>query len=97
MSKNKSEFLNNRKDNQYEVVIGLEVHAQITSESKLFSTFSRTWLIICVISADLSFSVSAPDVLDFLPRFGAMMDFETLVDAQWGHNKSPAANWVSKA
>ena len=38
MSKNKSEYLINRKDNQYEVVIGLEVHAQVTSQSKLFST-----------------------------------------------------------
>ena len=38
MSKNKSEYLINRNDNQYEVVIGLEVHAQVTSESKLFST-----------------------------------------------------------
>ncbi|MBD1159265.1 Asp-tRNA(Asn)/Glu-tRNA(Gln) amidotransferase subunit GatB [Pelagibacterales bacterium SAG-MED19] len=38
MSKNKSEYLINRKDNQYEVVIGLEVHAQVTSASKLFST-----------------------------------------------------------
>ena len=38
MSKNKSGYLINRKDNQYEVVIGLEVHAQVTSESKLFST-----------------------------------------------------------
>ncbi len=40
MSKNKSEYLINRHDNQYEVVIGLEVHAQVTSESKLFSTSS---------------------------------------------------------
>ena len=40
MSKNKSEYLINRKDNQYEVTIGLEVHAQITSESKLFSSSS---------------------------------------------------------
>ena len=40
MSKEKSEYLINRKDNQYEVVIGLEVHAQVTSESKLFSTSS---------------------------------------------------------
>ncbi len=40
MSRNKSEYLINRKDNQYEVVIGLEVHAQVTSESKLFSTSS---------------------------------------------------------
>ena len=38
MSKNKSEYLINRHDNQYEVVIGLEVHAQVTSESNLFST-----------------------------------------------------------
>ncbi len=38
MSKNKSEYLINRHDNQYEVVIGLEVHAQVTSASKLFST-----------------------------------------------------------
>ena len=38
MSKNKSEYLIDRHDNQYEVVIGLEVHAQVTSESKLFST-----------------------------------------------------------
>ena len=37
MSKNKSEYLINRHDNQYEVVIGLEVHAQVTSKSKLFS------------------------------------------------------------
>ena len=40
MSKDKPEYLINRKDNQYEVVIGLEVHAQVTSESKLFSTSS---------------------------------------------------------
>ena len=40
MSKDKSEYLINRKDNQYEVVIGLEVHAQVTSQSKLFSTSS---------------------------------------------------------
>ena len=40
MSNDKSEYLINRKDNQYEVVIGLEVHAQVTSESKLFSTSS---------------------------------------------------------
>ena len=40
MSKGKSEYLINRKDNHYEVVIGLEVHAQVTSESKLFSTSS---------------------------------------------------------
>ena len=38
MSKEKSEYLINRNDNQYEVVIGLEVHAQVFSQSKLFST-----------------------------------------------------------
>ncbi len=40
MSKIKSEYLISRKDNQYEVVIGLEVHAQVISESKLFSSSS---------------------------------------------------------
>ena len=40
MNKKNSEYLINRKDNQYEVVIGLEVHAQVLSESKLFSTSS---------------------------------------------------------
>ncbi len=40
MSKNKSEYLINRHDNQYEVIIGLEVHAQVSSQSKLFSTSS---------------------------------------------------------
>jgi len=38
MSKKNREYLINRRDNQYEVVIGLEVHAQVLSESKLFST-----------------------------------------------------------
>ena len=40
MSKNKSKYLITRNHNQYEVVIGLEVHAQVTSESKLFSSSS---------------------------------------------------------
>ena len=40
MSKNKSEYLINRQDNHYEVIIGLEVHAQVSSQSKLFSTSS---------------------------------------------------------
>lgn len=40
MSKDSSEYLINRGDNQYEVVIGLEVHAQVTSNSKLFSSSS---------------------------------------------------------
>ena len=38
MNKKNSEYLINRKNNQYEVVIGLEVHAQVLSESKLFSS-----------------------------------------------------------
>ena len=40
MNKKNTEYLINRKDNQYEVVIGLEVHAQVLSESKLFSSSS---------------------------------------------------------
>ncbi len=38
MSKNNSIYLITRKNNLYEVVIGLEVHAQVSSESKLFSS-----------------------------------------------------------
>ena len=34
----KSEFFVVRDQNIYEVVIGLEVHAQVTSNSKLFSS-----------------------------------------------------------
>ena len=40
MSKNNSEYFIERNDNVYEVVIGLEVHAQVTSNSKLFSSSS---------------------------------------------------------
>jgi aspartyl-tRNA(Asn)/glutamyl-tRNA(Gln) amidotransferase subunit B len=40
VSKDSSEYLISRGDNQYEVVIGLEVHAQVTSNSKLFSSSS---------------------------------------------------------
>ena len=40
LSKNNKDYLISRKDNQYEVIIGLEVHAQVTSESKLFSSSS---------------------------------------------------------
>ena len=40
MNKNNHEFLITRKNNHYEVVIGLEVHAQIKSNSKLFSSSS---------------------------------------------------------
>ena len=36
----KERFLIKRENNQYEVVIGLEVHAQVTSNSKLFSSSS---------------------------------------------------------
>ena len=43
MSKVNSEYLIERWDNVYEVVIGLEVHAQITSKSKLFSSSSTTF------------------------------------------------------
>ena len=40
MLKNSSEYLIKRSNNIYEVVIGLEVHAQVTSNSKLFSSSS---------------------------------------------------------
>ncbi len=38
MSKKQSNYIIKRNQNNYEVVIGLEVHAQILSESKLFSS-----------------------------------------------------------
>ena len=37
MSQNKSEYIIKKNNNEYEVVIGLEVHAQVLSKSKLFS------------------------------------------------------------
>ena len=37
LSKESKEYLIKREINEYEVVIGLEVHAQVLSESKLFS------------------------------------------------------------
>jgi aspartyl-tRNA(Asn)/glutamyl-tRNA(Gln) amidotransferase subunit B len=40
MTKDNHEFIISRNNNNYEVVIGLEVHAQVTSNSKLFSTSS---------------------------------------------------------
>ena len=40
MTKDSSEFLITREDKTYEVVIGLEVHAQVLSNSKLFSSSS---------------------------------------------------------
>ena len=43
MIKDNSEYLIERYDNVYEVVIGLEVHAQVTSNSKLFSSSSTTF------------------------------------------------------
>ena len=38
MTKEQAQYLIKRNNNEYEVVIGLEVHAQVLSESKLFST-----------------------------------------------------------
>ena len=38
LSKENKEYLIKRNTNVYEVIIGLEVHAQVLSESKLFST-----------------------------------------------------------
>ena len=43
MIKDNSEYLISRDSNTYEVVIGLEVHAQVTSKSKLFSSSSTTF------------------------------------------------------
>ncbi|MBT3693504.1 MAG: Asp-tRNA(Asn)/Glu-tRNA(Gln) amidotransferase GatCAB subunit B, partial [Candidatus Pelagibacter sp.] len=40
MATSNPELLIERKDNIYEVVIGLEVHAQVTSNSNLFSSSS---------------------------------------------------------
>ncbi len=40
LTKDNSEFIISRNNNNYEVVIGLEVHAQVTSNSKLFSSSS---------------------------------------------------------
>ena len=40
MNKNNHELIISRNNNNYEVVIGLEVHAQVTSNSKLFSSSS---------------------------------------------------------
>ena len=40
MSKKQSDYIIKRNKNNYEVVIGLEVHAQVLSNSKLFSTSS---------------------------------------------------------
>ena len=38
MTKHQSQYLIKKNNNEYEVVIGLEVHAQILSNSKLFSS-----------------------------------------------------------
>ena len=40
MSKDNSEYLIERYDNVYEVVIGLEVHAQLLTKSKAYSSDS---------------------------------------------------------
>ncbi len=62
MSKKNSEYLINRKDNQYEVVIGLEVHAQVLSESKLFSSSSTKF------GAEPNTQVSLVDVLYLIEK-----------------------------
>ena len=38
MSRDNKNYLIKRDDKEYEVIIGLEVHAQVSSESKLFSS-----------------------------------------------------------
>ena len=43
MTKDNSEYLIEWRDNVYEVVIGLEVHAQVTTNSKLCSSSSTTF------------------------------------------------------
>ena len=40
MSKKLSDYIIKRNENNYEVIIGLEVHAQVLSDSKLFSSSS---------------------------------------------------------
>ena len=40
MNKKNNEFIITKNNNNYEVIIGLEVHAQVTSNSKLFSSSS---------------------------------------------------------
>ena len=40
MSNKQSDYIIKRNENNYEVVIGLEVHAQVLSDSKLFSSSS---------------------------------------------------------
>ena len=48
---NKTDFLIKRNKNEYEVIIGLEVHAQVLSQSKLFSTFIFAFKPIPVLTA----------------------------------------------
>ena len=40
MTKKLTNYIIKRNENNYEVIIGLEVHAQVLSDSKLFSTSS---------------------------------------------------------
>ena len=40
MNKKNNEFIITKNNNNYEVIIGLEVHAQVISNSKLFSSSS---------------------------------------------------------
>ena len=43
MSENKTKYLIDGSKSKWEVVIGLEVHAQVSSKSKLFSGSSTTF------------------------------------------------------
>ena len=43
MTKNQSQYLIKKNNHEYEVVIGLEVHAQVLSNSKLFSSSSTNF------------------------------------------------------
>ena len=40
MTKKLTDYIIKRNENNYEVIIGLEVHAQVLSDSKLFSSSS---------------------------------------------------------
>ena len=60
MSKDKFDYFIKGEKNNYEVIIGLEVHAQVSSNSKLFSGSALT----CLTST--ASTVANPDVLHVL-------------------------------